>query len=99
MAVGRRRAHNSSPKTIRLDPVREPGQFRVSEQFLPASNGVVLGYEFDLHFRAPPDSRDSAGAYRLLGPYAPLIHASKPESRYVNNIKSYRDRYPDSWPD
>lgn len=28
--------------------------------------------------------------YRLLGPDAPLIHASKPESRYVNNIKSYR---------
>jgi hypothetical protein len=23
--------------------------------------------------------------YRLLGPNAPLIHASKPESRYVNN--------------
>jgi hypothetical protein len=30
--------------------------------------------------------------YRLLGPYAPLIHASKPESRYVNDSagKSYR---------
>jgi hypothetical protein len=28
--------------------------------------------------------------YRLLGPHAPLIHASKPDSRYVNNIKSYR---------
>jgi ParB-like nuclease domain len=28
--------------------------------------------------------------YRLLGPDAPLIHASKPESRYANNIKSYR---------
>src|ERR1700692_4907864 len=34
-----RRAHNSSPKTIRLDPVRKPGQLRVSEQFLPASIG------------------------------------------------------------
>lgn len=28
--------------------------------------------------------------YRLLGPLAPLIHASKPDSRYDNNIKSYR---------
>jgi ParB-like nuclease domain len=28
--------------------------------------------------------------YRLLGPRAPLRHASKPESRYVNDIRSYR---------
>jgi hypothetical protein len=28
--------------------------------------------------------------YRLLGEHAPLIHASKPESRYVNNKASYR---------
>jgi hypothetical protein len=28
--------------------------------------------------------------YRLLGPNAPLIHASKPNSRYVNDLKSYR---------
>jgi hypothetical protein len=28
--------------------------------------------------------------YRLLGPNAPLIHASKPDSRYVNDLKSYR---------
>jgi hypothetical protein len=28
--------------------------------------------------------------YRLLGSDAPLIHASKPESRYQNNLKSYR---------
>ena len=50
MAVCGRRAHNSSPKTIHLDPVREPGQLRVSEQFLPASDdGSGLGYEYDLH--------------------------------------------------
>jgi hypothetical protein len=28
--------------------------------------------------------------YRLLGPNAPLTHASKPNSRYVNDLKSYR---------
>ena len=28
--------------------------------------------------------------YRLLGENAPLIHASKPDSRYENNLKSYR---------
>jgi hypothetical protein len=28
--------------------------------------------------------------YRLLGEDAPLTHASKPDSRYVNNLKSYR---------
>jgi hypothetical protein len=28
--------------------------------------------------------------YRLLGPDAPLMHASKPGSRYVNNNNSYR---------
>lgn len=28
--------------------------------------------------------------YRLLGSDAPLLHASKPDSRYVNDIKSYR---------
>jgi hypothetical protein len=28
--------------------------------------------------------------YRLLGPSAPLIHASKPDSRYVNDKDSYR---------
>jgi ParB-like nuclease domain len=28
--------------------------------------------------------------YRLLGPKAPLKHASKPDSRYENDIKSYR---------
>ena len=28
--------------------------------------------------------------YRLLGSNAPLIHASKPGSRYENNLKSYR---------
>jgi hypothetical protein len=27
--------------------------------------------------------------YRLLGPGAPLTHASKPQSRYQNNLKSY----------
>jgi hypothetical protein len=28
--------------------------------------------------------------YRLLGPFAPLIHASKPESKYINLLKCYR---------
>jgi hypothetical protein len=28
--------------------------------------------------------------YRLLGPDAPLKHASKPDSRYTNDLKSYR---------
>lgn len=28
--------------------------------------------------------------YRLLGPLAPLRHASKPDSLYINDIKSYR---------
>ena len=28
--------------------------------------------------------------YRLLGPEAPLKHASKPDSRYVNDAKSYK---------
>jgi hypothetical protein len=29
--------------------------------------------------------------YRLLGPSAPLKHASKPDSTYTNDLKSYRD--------
>ena len=29
--------------------------------------------------------------YRLLGPSAPLKHASKPDSTYANDLKSYRD--------
>ena len=29
--------------------------------------------------------------YRVLGPAAPLTHASKPDSRYVNNLSSYRN--------
>ena len=50
MTKGGRRAHDRAPETVRLDLARPAGQFRVIDQFLPASDDSIgLGYKFDLH--------------------------------------------------
>ena len=70
-----------------IDPFSNGRRCEISKAKLPLLDAIkrVLDEQKDYW---PLSARQVH--YRLLGPDAPLLHASKPDSRYVNDIKSYR---------
>ena len=70
-----------------IEPLDEGRRSKISpakEEFLEATQRVIEG------LRDYWPLSDRQVHYRLLGPEAPLTHAGKPDSTYVNNLTSYR---------
>jgi hypothetical protein len=70
-----------------IDPEDDGRRCKISPAKLPLLEAVKRVLDEQRYYWPLSDRQVH---YRLLGPQAPLIHASKPESRYANNIKSYR---------
>jgi hypothetical protein len=70
-----------------IDPDDDGRRAEISEAKRPFLEAVLRVLEEQREYWPLSDRQVH---YRLLGPAAPLTHASKPTSRYVNNISSYR---------
>jgi hypothetical protein len=70
-----------------IDPVDNGRRCNISSAKMPLLKAILSVLT---EHRAYWPLSDRQIHYRLLGENAPLIHASKPDSRYDNNVKSYR---------
>jgi len=70
-----------------IDPVSSGQRYKLSKAKMPMVHAINRILDAQEEYW-PLSARQVH--YRLLGPNAPLKHASKPNSRYVNDLKSYR---------
>jgi hypothetical protein len=70
-----------------IDPDYVGRRCKLSKAKMPLINAIIRILNEHLEFWPLFDRQIH---FRLLGSLAPLIHASKPNSRYVNDMKSYR---------
>jgi hypothetical protein len=70
-----------------IDPVDDGRRCEISKAKKPFLDAILRVLEEQREYWPLSDRQIH---YRLLGPGAPLTHASKPDSRYINNKASYR---------
>ncbi len=70
-----------------IDPVDDGRRCQISKAKKPFLDAILRVLEEQREYWPLSDRQIH---YRLLGPDAPLTHASKPDSRYINNKASYR---------
>jgi hypothetical protein len=83
----RREKQRRGSSLTEIDPNDDGRRCQISEAKKPFLDAILLILEDQREYWPLSDRQIH---YRLLGELAPLTHASKPDSRYVNNKSSYR---------